>query len=283
MKYADELRYFAVALDPIHIGSGGYRLGRVENTIVRDPTTDVPKIPGTSLAGVIREYARLHLEETNEKDTEEKINRLFGDEDHQGMLRIHDGQILFFPVSSIQGTVWITTKELLEHWDGNIGEDSRIKDDDMVYALKGIDAQKSLNLGWLLLTTVPGGSINLPPKLEDFIARAALVSEKLFSQIVNDNLEVRTSVKIDPATGAAEKRKLFTYEAIPRGTAIGFEIMIDRRRYSDECESVIKGTFPYLRLLGIGGMGTRGFGRIDVREGVENGKRNPIEGGSDNG
>ncbi|RLC69436.1 MAG: type III-B CRISPR module RAMP protein Cmr4, partial [Chloroflexi bacterium] len=36
----DELKskkIYARALDPIHIGAGGYRLGRVDNTIVRDP------------------------------------------------------------------------------------------------------------------------------------------------------------------------------------------------------------------------------------------------------
>jgi len=47
-------KYFGIALDPVHIGVGGYRLGGVDNTIVREPATDVPKIPGTSLAGVIR-------------------------------------------------------------------------------------------------------------------------------------------------------------------------------------------------------------------------------------
>jgi CRISPR-associated protein Cmr4 len=283
MKHAEKLRYFAIALDPIHIGSGGYRLGRVENTIVRDPTTDVPKIPGTSLAGVIREYVRLHLEESNDKDTEKKINKHFGDENHQGMLRIHDGQMLFFPVSSIQGTVWVTTKELLEYWLKDMEKDLEIKDEDVVYALKGIDASKPLNLGWLLLKTAPAGSISLPTGLEDFIERVALVSDKLFSQIVNDNLEVRTSVRIDPATGTAEKGLLFTYEAIPRGTVIGFEIVIDKRRGADECKSLINATFPYLRLLGIGGMGTRGFGRVDVFEVVGDNKGNSVRGGSNNG
>lgn len=41
-------RYFFVALDPIHIGAGGYRLGRVDMTIVREPGTQLPKIPGTN-------------------------------------------------------------------------------------------------------------------------------------------------------------------------------------------------------------------------------------------
>ena len=60
-------KIYAKALDPIHIGAGGYRLGRVDNTIVRDPATDVPKIPGTSIAGVVREFYTLYL---MDKDSE---------------------------------------------------------------------------------------------------------------------------------------------------------------------------------------------------------------------
>ena len=38
-----------LALDPVHIGSGGYRLGRVDLTIAREPGTNLPKIPGTRI------------------------------------------------------------------------------------------------------------------------------------------------------------------------------------------------------------------------------------------
>ena len=50
-------RYLFMTLDPVHIGTGGYRLGRVDNSIVREPGTRVPKIPGTSLHGAARSYA----------------------------------------------------------------------------------------------------------------------------------------------------------------------------------------------------------------------------------
>ena len=36
-------------LEPVHVGAGGYRLGRVDKTICREPGTNLPKIPGTSL------------------------------------------------------------------------------------------------------------------------------------------------------------------------------------------------------------------------------------------
>ena len=49
-----------------------------------------------------------------------------------------------------------------------------------------------------------------------------IVSDKLFSHIVNDNLEVLTSLRIDPETGSAAEGALFTYEAIPRVTILLF-------------------------------------------------------------
>jgi len=50
-------RYLIMTTDPVHIGTGGMRLGRVDNTIVREPGTNLPKIPGTALHGAIRAYA----------------------------------------------------------------------------------------------------------------------------------------------------------------------------------------------------------------------------------
>lgn len=286
----DELKkYFGRALDPIHVGAGGYRLGAVDNTIVREPATDVPKIPGTSLAGVIREFATIHTMENDEEckkknsekekrdSAEEEIKQYFGDENKQGMLRFYDGQIIFFPVSSIQGTVWITTKELLEYWLGEVKDKDRVKIkipdeiNDKAYAIKGVNTNRPLNLGWVLLEVERvqnGKDVVLSSQLEQWVKRILIVSDKLFSQIANDNLEVRTSVRIDPTTGTAAEGALFTYEAIPRGTIIGFEVGIDTRREDDKDDiaSLIKATFSYLKLFGIGGLGTRGFGRIDVME-----------------
>lgn len=56
---------------------------------------------------------------------------------------------------------------------------------------------------------------NLPDiKIEDI----CIVPDNLIAQIINSNLEVRTSVSIDPLTGAAKDKALFTSEAIPRAT-----------------------------------------------------------------
>jgi len=276
MKYVEK-RHWAISLDPIHIGSGGYGLGRVDNTIVRDPTTDVPKIPGTSLAGAYRAYAGLVKEEEGKTDNEvkEEIKKIFGDENQQGIVRFFDAHIVLFPVSSIQGTVWITTKDLLEQWFDGIknkdGEELKIPkeaNEDKAIGIKGIDDSKPLNLGWLMLDMKDNDgekSICLPLEIKQKVKKIVMVSEKLFSHIINDNLEVRTSVKIDPNTGAAVSGALFTYEAIPRGTVLGFDVVIDKRNdINEDIEGLLNSTNPYLKMLGIGGLGTRGFGRMDV-------------------
>jgi len=263
----------------------------VDNTIVREPATDVPKIPGTSLAGAIREYATIYLQENDEKCknqndeqakrkcAEEKAKEYFGDEKRQGMLRFYDAQILFFPVSSIKGTVWITTKDLIKYWLGDIknsdGKQIKIPRDieDKAYIIEWDNDEKpdELNLAWFLLEVKSLSNddnseiITLPSELKGSVKKIVVVSDRLFSYIVNDNLEVRTSVKIDSATGTAAEGALFTYEAIPRGTVFGFEIIEDKRRdKKKEVDEMIKSAFTYLKLFGVGGMGTRGFGRLQI-------------------
>jgi CRISPR-associated protein Cmr4 len=266
----EPIQYLARCLDPVHIGAGGYQLGRVDMTIVREPSTGIPKIPGTSLAGAIRAYAEMAKEEEDSSLPDIKI--VFGDggsEGRQGMLRFYDADVVFFPIISDQGTVWVSTAERLKDW---VYPNSNIKsgaDDDKVVILKGMPNGKPVNLGWLLLEADATSPPVLPNKAGlDFLSRLVLVSDKLFHHLVNDNLEVRTSVEIDDKTGAAKSTALFTYEAIPRGTVLGFELAIDDRRangiQANAVTGLLRKAFHGLKLLGIGGMGTRGFGRIEV-------------------
>jgi len=264
--------YLALCLDPVHIGTGGYRLGRVDMSIVRDPATGIPQIPGTSLAGAIRAYAEQAREED---DSLPEINFVFGSiegQARQGMLRFYDAEIALFPVSSHLGTVWVSTLTRLQQWLGvPHGTRSDPQDEHKVIAIKGIAATRPVHLGWLLLETEerPAGAdrIKLPDGLS-FVQRVVAVSDKLFYHLVNDHLEVRTSVEIDDETGAAKEGHLFTYEAIPRGTIIGFQLQIDGRRANGvsatQIEALLNRAFNYLELLGIGGMVTRGFGRLRV-------------------
>jgi len=346
---------FALATDPVYIGTGGYTIGRVDNTIVRDPITKVPKIPGSSLAGVWRYYMTLEIYkymkddykltpqarknknileifenapkwiikiDTNKniklkcagqddepnKTLEESKNSKTGHCGHclvckgfgfskkdiswQGMIFFSDLNILFFPVFTMYGTKWITTVSKLEE-AGLKPNGINNPTDNKVLTKNGNEGH--INLGWLYLEV--DKTNKLDTKLESLTTKInfdnfqldaqniIIVPESLFSQIVNSNLEVRTSVSIDPITGAAKEGALFTSEAIPRGTILYGNIRIfDKNSFTGiegkleplpdvkKLECALNESKHFFETLGIGGMTTRGFGRIKIKfiEEIEN-------------
>lgn len=330
--YAKQV-YYAMALDPLHPGSGGYRLGRVDMSITREPGTNLPKIPGTSLAGVSRAYTALKTGRYtwSKQNTQYSCAGKGGDggEKHcgdsdcpvcvtygfskgksnssfQGLAQFSDARILFFPVRSMKGPVWITCPSVIREFIEAAKENKSVidikpnfkmdenKDEIQCKVDVGI---KALNLGWLLLNignreqpiigTLTGEHLN------NILPGLVLVPDRLFPRIVNDNLEVRTSVAIDPVTGAAEEGALYSYEALPRTTVLWFEVIFNNPKHyrvgkqENAVESSQKPeqqTFEWLRQnvesgldliehLGIGGMGTRGMGRMKVLnlDGSQNG------------
>ncbi len=292
-------RYLLMTLDPLHIGDGGSRLGRVDNSIVREPGTRLPKIPGTALHGAIRQYAAYRYENldcagggknhTNECPvcyTFGHIKKSGGSEGQSGKVSVSDGRILLFPVHTLAGPVWVTSPAILCEFDPEMKQE---KLGDTVKLPQSLQTHDYLNLGWLMLPKADAVFI-LPEKIkgvpQKIREQAVLISDKLFGHIVNSNLEVRTSVSINPETGAAEDGKLFTYEAIPRATLLWLDVVEDDfSKHSDKrpawpvSKTAKENNFPngetwqrpldlitsslkLAELLGIGGMGTRGFGRV---------------------
>ncbi len=305
--------FVGMALDPIHVGTGGTRLGRVDNTIVRDPVTRIPKVPGSSIAGVMRAYTAMAKGKypncaglgQPERDgggghcgkRECPVCTVFGfakgigsSGGFAGLAAFSDMHVLLFPVASQLGPQWITCPMALRQT--GIAEFSEVGDlpeQQVVYRkADGTAAQPPLNLGWLLLPVKtewqPLSDIVQKIKalgIPDYvISRLGVVSDKLFTHIVNSNLEVRTSVAIDPVTGAAEEGALFTYEALPRGTVLFWEVTCRNPKHfkvdpkskesdisiqsPEEVKSVVADAYSYLEHLGIGGMGSRGMGRLRV-------------------
>lgn len=306
--------YVMQALDPIHIGTGGQRLGGVDNTIIREPATNLPKIPGTSISGASRHYSARHYATQTANDANILFNledcagqgkpnpnhdkecpicytfgRTHGDVSYAGTVNIFDAQILFFPVSSMYGPVWVATPRILQDYDIEIkkedGSDFEgdIQLDETVLLTDSVISAEQLNLGWLmfnisetkcklcspLYSQVDGTEKRM---VDAMLKRVLLVCEESFAQIVNSNLEVRTSVAIDPKTGAAKSGALFTYEAIPRGTILTFDVIWDKYRSETasfnghgvfgRAECVFERGLTLIETLGIGGIGTRGFGRM---------------------
>ncbi len=324
----------SIATDPIYIGTGGFTIGRVDNTIVRDPITRIPKIPGTSLAGTWRYYMTLelmgkfHIKEKKDRRKEQPITdildgtgwyqfdgnryasiqcagqdepnesmsentrghcgkcivcKTFGysktksnhkDEQtsSQGMFFSSDLNIVFFPVFTRLGTRWITSPQLLESVEiKSCVQPSK----EEILSNESFDF---LNLGWLNLKKEK--SINLQQEdknrlvslqLPFHINQIIIVPDDLIHEIINANLEVRTSVSIEPTTGAAKDGALFTSEAIPRGTVFNGTVRIfDKTNIQKDIPTIdiilnaLNDSKKYYETMGIGGMTTRGFGRMKV-------------------
>lgn len=301
-------RYLLVTLDPVHIGTGGYRLGRVDNSIVREPGTRIPKIPGTSIHGAIRAYtARLigtpgaaGQKHDNVDDPEANaVCYAFGyiakgnngsDEvtAYSGVVNIFDAQVLLFPVYSMVGPVWVTTAGRLRAagFTFNNSEETQ-EQPDKEKICTTFERGEPLNLGWLMVGVEGKIQISPPSKWKDderwkaIKDRIVVVHESLFAHVVNSNLEVRTSVSINPKTGAAEDKALFTYEALPRATFLTMEVVVDDYRKAwkdadflggelkkhlirmkDSPINLVEAGLRMIEYLGVGGMGTRGFGRV---------------------
>jgi len=282
--------YLVMAQDPVHVGAGGYRLGRVDNTIIREPGTNCPKVPGTSLSGAIRSYAAMHLGSrcagtrgcgqdgcavcyTFGSAPQEGVIGPQSQYSYQGTVRLTDAQVVLFPIYTMLGPAWMTTPETLATTFGVDAADVALPDPDAVRTT--LDTRRvggRLNLSWLLLgvgTPLLGnlaGNDLWAAVPGDIKARLIVVSEKLYGQLMNSNLEVRTSVAIDPETGAAEEKKLFTFEALPRGSYLAFDVVVHDYRGNDEIDpvAVLESGLGYLGTLGVGGMSTRGFGRLAI-------------------
>jgi CRISPR-associated protein Cmr4 len=311
----NQKRFSAIALDPIHIGTGGERIGRVDSSVVREPVTNVPKIPGTSLSGALKFFLDLNLRDmgvkpklqvcastrgSDEKNRHEwnkcPVCYAFGftaEEDqgngqsvnlsNQGILQFIDAQLLAYPVNTMTGPVWVTTKSRVKDLLG-VGDG---KDDlDEKFALPSdsgisLPIPNKLNFGWVFLdkdTIAVPTSADIKAKgiEEKYAKRFIFVSEWLFSNLVNNNMEVRTSVVINPETGAAKKGGLFTHESVARGAIFVFEIVENDYKdgwknvnWLDKPENAIKMieqfAFPGIAAVGLGGMTTRGFGRLEIK------------------
>ncbi len=213
-----------------------------------------------------------------------------------GLAAFSDAQVLLFPVATRKGPLWVTSPSALRLIEGEIN-------DSLESALYQEQNGDPLNLGWLLLEvkqyndwqgTVSKhlGNKNLPQYV---VQNLGVIRDDLLTHVVNSNLEVRTSVSINPETGAAEEGALFSYEALPRATVLLWEVVCKNPRHFKiggqavsaqvnskqmsapaEVFEVVKKSHDYLEHLGIGGMGTRGMGRLRV---IHTASSRPAQGG----
>jgi len=307
--------YLAMALDPVHVGTRGGTMGRVDNPIYREPQTQLPIIPATSISGTAKSFVTLHYSsEFRKAATEEKPRHCAEDvslryctspdcpvcvtfgypqgekgkkEGFPAMCQFFDARILFFPVHSMSGPLWVTSMGVLQEFFQALGDAAgavEIEISSTSHEVQTVVRDDKINLGWLLLKVGVAKS-PLTQKGRTLLAergvtssvmdRVVLVSDKLFGHVVNSNLEVRTLTAIDPITGSTKEGALFTQEAIPRTTFFWFPIVYkDPRNFQMDGQTLEKDALwvmdqvergmRYYEALGIGGKVTRGMGRIRI-------------------
>jgi CRISPR-associated protein Cmr4 len=301
-------------------------------TIVREPGTRLPKIPGTTLSGASRSYSAL-LYGKPEAAGQQKdfrgdrstcpILHTYGsatddDKGNAGTVSICDAHILLFPVATSQGPSWVTTSSLLT--DSGFSHSLAPGGAEQIKTTAAFNGAQRLNLGWVLFDQLSTGELGSAmaasiaetlttldasgqAAINAILNRIVVVDESIFPAIVNSNLEVRTSVVIDPKTGTADPGGLFSYEAIPRATVLMGDVIEDDYRKPEFVQvtkqfnpgasnggtdkeddgdplkspwtrptNVVKAGMELMENLGVGGMGTRGFGRVRAIWPMQGGK-----------
>jgi CRISPR-associated protein Cmr4 len=210
-----------------------------------------------------------------------------------GIIKPYDALPVLFPVPSSSGPVWITVFDKIRRWllyEPGITE-KEVKE--KVISILAVDGTlklyykepdgkvisnkpRGIRLGWLYLAQHEIDGIRLKEMpFSDVATNVSIVPDHIFSRLVNDNLDVRTSVKIDDLTGAAEAGALFTYESIPRLTVLEMELAYPNETITELFKQVglsVDGSdflhkcLNCLEVIGVGGYSNKGAGRIKLKK-----------------
>ena len=218
------------------------------------------------------------------------------------LVRFSDAEILWMPCLTLKGPKLITTVNRFGRALGAVdfpefAQDELLTHEDNLFNDGKLRGEKENQCDWLNLRNLKitanrqswQRNSDFHRAIEQKLPTAwrknktaellVFLAEEVFSHLVSKNVEIRTSVAIDPVTGAGEDGALFTYESLPRGTALYFEAAVSKmfadqyrppiaggltQAGSDGVWEVLAKTRPYFRWVGIGGMTSRGFGKCDI-------------------
>jgi len=93
-------------------------------------------------------------------------------------------------------------------------------------------------------------------------------SRKKYSEILEKRLEEKTEVKINRLTGTAYGGALNTKERIPAGMEFNFRLILKVFDCDDEeaLKEMVKRGLKLLELDSLGGSGSRGYGKVRIKE-----------------
>ncbi len=281
--YGKTLIMYIYALTPLHPGSGVSLSGLVDQPIQRERHTNFPIIQGSSLKGVLRTYAKHKLEEG-------EVQKLFGKEDRVGGVSVSDARVLAFPVRSLKGVfAWVTCPMVLDRyisdmcmsntkvdWDLNevtpeehqaiVNEGSGVVANGKVFLEEVMLDATEKNLSEIINHLMKG----IPDRRyirELFRRNFVIVTDDLFTELVELTTEVIARIKIHTETKTVEGGHLWYEEYIPSDTLMYSMIMIPHRYDINEITKLLNQVFSQERkiILNIGGDETVGKGFAEVR------------------
>lgn len=304
--YKDKALITYYTLTPLHMGAGT-SVSYVDLPIQRERHTSFPMIAASGIKGVFRNFAERKWKDSG------KVNIIFGPEDsgseHSSCVSFTDARILLYPVRSIKNIfAWITCPFVLKRFMDdlksagisfkNINNIPTLNDDQKIIVSSdtkiNIDSKISVGLEEFVfeiqnekekskndnLTDIINYIQNYLPgveTIESLPERFAIVSDNVFTDLVNYAVEVRTRIKIDQTTGTAQGQALFNVEMVP-SEAIFYSLLFTSEPKKGEDFDVmekVKELFNDNKIvLQFGGDETIGVGFTKVKINLENGNDN---------
>jgi len=249
----------------LHPGIGQV-VGAVDLPVAREKPTDYPVIVGSSLKGALRDWAEQVLGVENER-----VKKIFGEQDSAGAVAVTDARLLLLPVRSLSGHYkWVTCPYLLERYQRDRKLAGITADISVPRPEKG-EAMVSQKQGQLFLEELSFNVVvtNLMPLIEIIspLIRHASVRERLADGVVvvNDDefvyfarhgLAINARNVLDDKTKTSEN--LWYEEIIPADTL--FYALLFARFGQEDALSDLAGIFKARPYLQVGGNETVGQG-----------------------
>ena len=281
------------ALTPVHTGAGS-SVSYIDLPVQRERHTSFPIMAGSGLKGVFRALA--------ERDDSFKndVNRIFGPEngsEGSSCVAFTDAKILLYPVRSVRNIfAWITCPYVLKRFKEDLASASgkknnfsipEVSDDKIILASNSslIINNKPKKVGleeFVFDVDNTQNADNLINAIKEYIPatettqnlseRLAIVSDNVFSDLVNYAVEVRTRIKIDQTTGTASGKALFVVEMVPSESIFYSLVFADDPKNSnnnlvknvDEVINNIQKMIDNNKVIQVGGDETIGLGFVKV-------------------
>ncbi|MCX8082697.1 MAG: type III-B CRISPR module RAMP protein Cmr4 [bacterium] len=278
---------FLIAESPIHCGVG-QDVGIIDQPIQRERYTNYPRIQGSEIKGVFRQYYK-----------GDDIDAIFGPEksgeeggDFASAVSFSDARVLFYPVKSLKDVyVWITCKDVLEKFRRSLAmagiNSIQVPDVEPVENEHIIVSDNSICIGnQVVLEEYLFNKQDIEPSSFDSIIEAivpkedeykylkeslkkkiCIVSDDVFRDFVEMSTEVITRIRIDKNTGVVQEGALWSEEYLPMDTILYFSLFVVKTRDKKqviEAKNIVDKLTEMTSYIQIGGNETVGKGFVRI-------------------